>query len=389
MQFPAPSETFTANDVLMLNKLEQNVTVFSMKSNHVQLEQLVEDRLLENIPIHHGGFKNICLGLLEILKRPFLFFILIFWILKNEITKPRHLVRCIALIPISFFILKKLTKLRPEIVHLFWGHYPSIVGFLIKRKLPEVKLSVFLGAYDLNYKLGISRDILKQADTLFTHVSVNVPFIQKLGSPTIPINVVYRGTNLDKNLSYINNKTKNEYLWISVGRLLPVKRFNKVFEVFQKAKSRNKNLSLEIIGEGLEESNLKKISSKLGLNKSILFKGHLKHSLVIKKMASADVCILLSSTERLPNVIKEAMLSGCICVVSVTPGIEELVEHGKTGFIFRDNDFDKIPDILSALSISEKERIRENARKFIIENFSVEVSMKKYIKIWEGSLLNV
>ena len=52
-------------------------------------------------------------------------------------------------------------------------------------------------------------------------------------------------------------------------------------------------------------------------------------------MAESDIFLFLSSKagERLPNVVKEAMLSGCICIVSNTPGIDELIEDGKTGFI--------------------------------------------------------
>ena len=55
----------------------------------------------------------------------------------------------IALIPMSFYMFEKLKKEKPDIVHLFWGHYPSLVGYLVKKNMPDTKLSQFLGAYDL------------------------------------------------------------------------------------------------------------------------------------------------------------------------------------------------------------------------------------------------
>ena len=46
-------------------------------------------------------------------------------------------------------------------------------------------------------------------------------------------------------------------------------------------------------------------------------------------MSEAEFFFLMSTTERIPNVVKEAMAAGCVCVVSETPGIRELVEDGQ------------------------------------------------------------
>ena len=101
----------------------------------------------------------------------------------------------------------------------------------------------------------------------------------------------------------------------------------------------------------------------------------------------SDIFLFLSSKagERLPNVVKEAMLSGCICIVSNTPGIDELIEDGKTGFIIEENKYDLIPNLISSLNEIKKEEIRANAKEFILKNFDVELSMKKYINIWESN----
>ena len=32
-------------------------------------------------------------------------------------------------------------KEKPDVVHLFWGHYPSLVGFLVNKVLKNSKIS--------------------------------------------------------------------------------------------------------------------------------------------------------------------------------------------------------------------------------------------------------
>ena len=51
-------------------------------------------------------------------------------------------------------------------------------------------------------------------------------------------------------------------------------------------------------------------------------------------MAESRYFIFLSNkkSERLPNVLKEAMQCGCVCISSKTKGIEELIQHGVNGF---------------------------------------------------------
>ena len=61
--------------------------------------------------------------------------------IKNDLKKTGHFIRCFALIPACFYILSQLKKEKPDVVHLFWGHYPSLVGFLVRRVLKNSKIS--------------------------------------------------------------------------------------------------------------------------------------------------------------------------------------------------------------------------------------------------------
>ena len=387
MQFPAPSETFASSDIQSLNKLNPELSVYSLKSKHSDYNRMIKDRKLQNISIFTCKVKENILGLIEIIKSPFLFISLLFWLIKNDLKKTGHFIRCFALIPASFYILSQLKKEKPDVVHLFWGHYPSLVGFLVKRVLKNSKISMFLGAYDLEYNLNISKDLAKNADFIFTHAKANIPQLNKMNIKTDGINVIHRGINIKDLSLVIENIDKKSNQIICAGRFLPDKGFDKVIDIFSKLHKNINSSNLVLVGYGSAQSDLEKQTIDLKIESNVTFTGYLSQNDVLKFMVESDIFLFLSSKagERLPNVVKEAMLAGCICIVSNTPGIDELIEHGKTGFIIESNNYDLIPNLISSLDEIKKEEIRTNAKEFILKNFDVELSMKKYINIWESN----
>ena len=387
MQFPAPSETFASSDIQSLNKLNPELSVYSLKSKHSDYNRMIKDRKLQNISIFTCKVKENILGLIEIIKSPFLFISLLFWLIKNDLRKTGHFIRCFALIPASFYILSQLKKEKPDVVHLFWGHYPSLVGFLVKRVLKNSKISMFLGAYDLEYNLNISKDLAKNADFIFTHAKANIPQLNKMNIKTDGINVIHRGINIKDLSLVIENIDKKSNQIICAGRFLPDKGFDKVIDIFSKLHKNINSSNLVLVGYGSAQSDLEKQTIDLKIESNVTFTGYLSQNDVLKFMVESDIFLFLSSKagERLPNVVKEAMLAGCICIVSNTPGIDELIEHGKTGFIIEENNYDLIPNLISSLDEIKKEEIRTNAKEFILKNFDVELSMKKYINIWESN----
>ena len=386
MQFPVPSETFASNDVKSLDSLGIDIRVYALKRKEKNYSHLIKSRELEDIKSNSADISKNLLGIFFIFKNLFLFFSLVSWLFKNDFDKPKHLIKMLALIPMSFYIFEKLKQEKPDIVHLFWGHYPSLVGYLVKKKMFNTKLSMFLGAYDLEYALGSSKNLSKSADFIFTHAKVNLVQLQNLGVDISKITVVHRGTTVSKFLPLIENTSKDKDIWLTVGRLLPSKGFDKVVDLFSKYKKINPNAKLNIVGEGIFKSDLEKQVENLSLKDSVNFLGHIEHTEVLKQMAKANVFLLLSTKmgERLPNVLKEAMLATCICISSKTPGIEELINHENDGFIFQEKEYENVLTILNGLSNDEQEVIRNNTRKKILENFDVEVSMKKYLEVWQS-----
>lgn len=380
-QFPAPSETFACNDVRMLKKLGVDISVFAQRPCHTNYRQMVEDRGIADIPIVSCSLRESLIGLFLGLTRPVLLFRLIHWLFACDSGKPKHLLKCLVLIPASFFIAHRLEQLRPDVVHLFWGHYPSLVGYLVRRVLPDAKLSMFLGAYDLEMELGISASLAKEAAFLFTHAKANLPQLSRMGIAADRVRVVYRGVDIDFLKARIPaNHLKEPVRVLTAGRLISAKRTDRVLALMtQLPLSR-----LYVAGDGPELEDLKYLAELQGIKERTHFLGFLPQKDLFLEMAKSQFFIMLSDKEgeRLPNVVKEAMFAGCVCIVSDTPGIEELIDNGKTGFIVSGSECNVIINIINGLGYSEICQIGQAARAFIYDEFDLRLSIQKYLNSW-------
>jgi glycosyltransferase involved in cell wall biosynthesis len=385
MQFPAPSETFSCNNIRVLKKLGVDVSVYTLRPAHNKSIQMIKERNLRNIPITVCGIKENLAGIYYIFVSPVLFIELFFWLLKNDYNKPVHVIKCLLLFPASFYILNCLEREDPDVVHLLWGHYPSLVGHLVRKSMDSVKVSLFLGAYDLyRCTLGISADLAKDANYIFTLAGINIKQMKDMGIEPGRINVVYDGLDFAALSSGKGSLEKKVNMWSTAGRLIYAKGFHKVINILSCSIARQSEIRLLIAGDGPEKQNLIKLSKRLGVCDSIDFCGYLKQDKLFEIFVASDFFLLFSLNERLPNVVKEAMYAGCVCVVSYTPGIEELIIHGETGFIMKTDDYGQIANFILQVTPEEKRRIGKNARLFIEKNFDVEILMKKYISVWNS-----
>lgn len=387
MQFPAPSETFASSDVRVLKEMGLDVSVYALRAAHLNHDAMVQRRSLETVDICSVGFLRTVKGLFYTLSQPLLFFMLLVVLVKKDVRKARHFFKMLLLIPSSFYILHQLKKKPPDVVHLFWGHYPSLVGFLILKKMPRVKLTTFLGAYDLEYKLGISVHVANGAYAVFTHAYANLDQLNVIGVSNPGTYVVHRGVDASRLIELVNKRgPRVSGAWLTAGRLLPSKGFDGVVKLFQAARQVYCGTTLTIAGDGPERDAITNMIEAAGIKAEVKLTGHLAHDDLVGLMAESDFFFLFSrkAGERLPNTIKEAMLSGCICFTTSTLGIEELIEHGVTGFIVEQSRQDICLDFIKQLTPDNKEKVRAAALKHIVENFDARKNMSEYVAVWGG-----
>ncbi len=99
-------------------------------------------------------------------------------------------------------------------------------------------------------------------------------------------------------------------------------------------------LKLLIVGEGEEENNLKNLARSLDLTEQVIFAGLRLDSDTLYPFA--ELFILPSRWEGMPNAVLEAMAAGKPVVATEVGGVPELVLHGETGILVPPGDTDAL-----------------------------------------------
>ncbi len=118
---------------------------------------------------------------------------------------------------------------------------------------------------------------------------------------------------------------------VAAGRLAVWKGFADLIRAIKLLPSQRR-VRLMILGDGPLRSELEALIIELGLQNFVSLLGYRENPL--KYFARADVFVLSSHVEGLPNVLVEAMMCGCTPVSTDCPtGPREVLQNGKYGYL--------------------------------------------------------
>ena len=293
-----------------------------------------------------------------------------------------------------------LIRIRPTIVHSFLFRaniLARIAGYLTG--VPIVISSVRVMGGEKKYFHYVERITSFMVDHYVTvSESVKRYIIDKSKISAEKISVIYNGVNIkSQDNSYEQNpkmpfkiKDKDRIL-MTVGRLHKQKGHCYLIQAVSKVRKEFPKVKLLVTGEGEEENNLKKLVKSLDLMNEVIFAG--LSSDIERILPMAELFILPSLWEGLPNALLEAMAAGKPVVATKVGGIPEIVVHGETGMLIppRDTDalaaaiIDLLQNRLKAKDMGEAGRIRAGKRFSIYkmiektENLYQELLKKKQL----------
>jgi glycosyltransferase involved in cell wall biosynthesis len=185
--------------------------------------------------------------------------------------------------------------------------------------------------------------------------------------------------------------TAHDKVLIFVGHFSPEKRPMLIYRAWTKLCDQNINAKLIFIGhtrnhfevdEGIVEA-IKQDALHRGTLQRIRFVDTTPH--VDEYMKIADVFILPSIREGLPNVLLEAMACALTCVVSNIPGVTDwLVDDGKTGILFHSDDPDFLARKITPFVLENvfHQKMGLEARRFIEGNFSSAATSQTVLDLY-------
>ena len=108
---------------------------------------------------------------------------------------------------------------------------------------------------------------------------------------------------------------------------------------------------------------------------------------IVAAYNAADVFVLPSLSENLPNTIMEAMACGVPCVGFRVGGIPEMIDHESNGYVanFRDAA-DLAKGIHYVLDVANQQTLSNNCLQKVAHNYSQQSVAKKYIEVYDKIL---
>ena len=131
-------------------------------------------------------------------------------------------------------------------------------------------------------------------------------------------------------------------------------------------------------------------SSKENFGFPVHFAGMLHDDISLSLLySSADVMVVPSHMDNLPNTIMEALSCGTPCVGFNIGGIPDMIKHGETGFLAKPYDEKDLSDcIMSVLEDDERQmKMSQMARKYVLDNFNESKVAGKYIELYQRCLI--
>lgn len=146
------------------------------------------------------------------------------------------------------------------------------------------------------------------------------------------------------------------------------------------------NLKVIMCGPVLEDINFDERVSNLNNKDNLIIDYRGKVSNVDEFMKAADMFILPSYSEGLPNVLLEAASTGLPLIATDIGGSRDLVDDGVNGYIVNTGSSSEIANKVAALAGNDEKRRRfgQASREKICRSFSLNLVQSKYTELYQS-----
>lgn len=166
------------------------------------------------------------------------------------------------------------------------------------------------------------------------------------------------------------------------GRLTARKGAPVLLDAFARAAGAGSGPLLLFLGDGPERAAIEARARALGLGDRVRFEGFRED--VWRYLAAADVLVLPSFVEGMPNALLEAMATGLPAVATRLGGALEAVIEGESGLLVPPGDADALARALEALlgDPGLRRRLGEAAAARIRERFTLDAIAPRYVELY-------
>jgi glycosyltransferase involved in cell wall biosynthesis len=283
---------------------------------------------------------------------------------------------------VGYYGLKIAKKRDIPVVGIYHTDFPKYVYKNTKSNMLKNIATKFMQSFYKDFSLVITRS-KEYISTMHDDLKLSPSKVQflKHGTNTEKFNPKFQDENIWTNYKIDHNHIKFLY----VGRITKEKNIEFLFDVWEKVYSKNKNISLSLVGSG----DIKKYKKRCK-DLNIYFLGHKEKEELSSIYASSDYFIFPSTTDTLGQVVMEALASATPAIVSDVGGPQVIINgcDKKVGYVLEHDNIEvwskKLEELINSNNL---EKLSSNAREYMQEH-SIDKSYEDYITLHQ-SILNI
>lgn len=165
--------------------------------------------------------------------------------------------------------------------------------------------------------------------------------------------VIYNPVNLGEYTGSALHSKKEKQI-VTAGRLMPQKNQKMLIQAFSSIVKSYPEYQLIIYGEGPIRNELEMLIQQLEIQNHVLMPGSVIN--LHERMKSAELFVLSSDYEGMPNALIEAMCLGLPVISTKVSGATDLIEDGKSGILIEAGAEKELADAMMKLISEEKIR---------------------------------
>ena len=190
---------------------------------------------------------------------------------------------------------------------------------------------------------------------------------------------------LDFDIFKLNTPLSDRSLLIGyIGRLSEEKGLMNFTQTLPTILDEHPEIRVLIGGDGQLKKAIAMALEEEGVATNVDLPGWISHDDLPRYLNQLRLLVLPSYTEGLPNIMLEAMACGTPVLATPVGAIPDVIIDGKTGFIMENNSPECIAEnVIRALNSPDLERIAEDGRRFVEENFTFERVVERWKEVLE------
>jgi glycosyltransferase involved in cell wall biosynthesis len=279
-----------------------------------------------------------------------------------------------------FFLIVSTFKRKKYLLFSFQSNlFASIIAKIFKYKF-LIRLNTSPNKYiHNNFRKFLFRTIYKSANQIIVNSKQFKILLKK--NLNIESKFIYNPIISKFKAKAPSKKIKKGLKIINIGRLTDQKDHITLLKALDLLKKKNIIFSAKIIGGGQRYDSLQKYICNNNLKKEVKLLGYKVQA--YKLISSADVFILSSKYEGLPNVLIEAQKSNTPIISSNCPsGPSEILMNGKLGALYPVGDYKKLYKEIIKFYYNKTKLIKKSniAIKYL-NRFDKHVNCNEYYRV--------